>query len=53
MFSNPKCIYENNTLKDGLETMEEFKITNLFVIDTNKKLKGVVHIHNIIDGKVV
>jgi len=52
MTTKPRCIGEEDTLKDALSTMERFKITNLLVINEGKKFTGIVHIHNILEDAV-
>jgi len=47
---NPKTIDDENILaSEALVTIEEMKIQLLVVTDKNKKIKGVLHIHTLIE----
>lgn len=48
MNRKPKYIRETNTLKDALDIMEQYKITNLFVLGKRNILVGIIHIHDIV-----
>ncbi len=48
MTKEPKIISGDNSLRDALEKMEIHKITNLFVTDRNRKVEGILHLHDII-----
>ena len=52
MTKNPKFVYAEATLKEALAVMEEFRVTSLFVVDSKKKLLGVVHIHDIVENSL-
>jgi arabinose-5-phosphate isomerase len=47
MSSNPKTIFEDELATVALSKMEEMKITSLVVIDQEKKVIGVVHVHDL------
>ena len=47
MTRSPKTISENELATVALSKMEELKITSLVVIDSNRKILGVVHIHDL------
>ena len=50
---NPKTIQNKNLLaSDALEIIENFKIQVLIVEDENKKLLGVLHIHDLIEAGI-
>jgi len=50
---NPKTINDKNLLaSDALEVIEDFKIQLLIVVDDNKKLVGVLHIHDLIEAGI-
>ncbi|MBI5079613.1 KpsF/GutQ family sugar-phosphate isomerase [Candidatus Wolfebacteria bacterium] len=53
MTKNPKTIGKDNSLEEALIIMEKNKITSLFVADRRKKPIGVIHIHHIIEGKLI
>ncbi len=48
MTENPKSIDENAPLYDALNIMEAHQITVLPVIDMEKKVAGVLHLHDIL-----
>ena len=50
MTKNPKTINENERALNGLILMEQFKITNLFVIDDKKNISGIIHLHDILSS---
>ncbi len=52
MSSSPKTIGEDKTLKEALVLMEKHKITSLFAVNSDKKLTGIVHIHQILESSV-
>ena len=47
MTENPKTISAHEFAATALALMEEKKITSLVVIDGDRKLKGVVHLHDL------
>ena len=53
MHDSPKNVKAEQSLLEALNTMEHYKITSLFVTDTEKKLKGIVHMHNIVGEHIV
>lgn len=53
MTKNPKSIDSESTLKDALEVMEKYRITTLFVKNGRNKIEGIIHIHDIIEGKII
>ncbi len=53
MVKNPKRILFNRTISDSIELMEKFSITSLMVINKNKELLGIVHLHDLLGrGKI-
>ena len=50
MSANPKTINENERALNGLILMEQFKITNLFVVDNSGKISGIIHLHDILSS---
>jgi arabinose-5-phosphate isomerase len=53
MTKNPKSIEDKNILaSDALKIIEDFKIQLLLVLDKNKKLIGVLHIHSLIEAGI-
>ncbi len=53
MTKKPKTIESSSTLKKALEMMEKYRITSLFVHSKNKKVKGILHIHDILEEAVL
>lgn len=53
MIKNPKTIYENALLGDALALFEKHAITNIFVINDNKQVMGLLHIHDCLRGKAI
>lgn len=49
MNKKPKTILKDTLAKTALEIMERNKITQLIVVDKNKKLTGILHIHTLIE----
>jgi arabinose-5-phosphate isomerase len=47
MNRNPKTIHESELAGAALSKMEEMKITSLIVVDSERKVAGVVHIHDL------
>jgi arabinose-5-phosphate isomerase len=47
MSRNPKTIFENELATVALAKMEEMKITSLVVIDSENRVIGVVHVHDL------
>ena len=48
MTKNPKTINENERALNGLIKMEKFAITNLFVLNDDGKVSGIIHLHDIL-----
>jgi len=48
MTRNPKTIHEKTLAVDALQMMKDHQITNIFVVDDEKRYLGVIHIHDII-----
>lgn len=57
MSMNPKVIHANVLAVNAIKIMEDSKITHLFVVEdiniVNKKVIGILHIHNLLGGKVL
>lgn len=53
MTKSPITINRNIPVSELLHIMEDKKITNIYVIDSDKKPIGLVHIHDIILRKIV
>jgi len=48
MNPKPKTILKETLAKTALEIMEKNKITQLVIVDSKKKLAGILHIHTLI-----
>jgi arabinose-5-phosphate isomerase len=48
MTANPRTIDENISLAQAMEMMQKREITSFAVVDLKKKLKGYVHLHDIL-----
>ena len=53
MTKNPKTITANKLCVEALNMMENYKITCLVVTGRNGKIVGVLHMHDILQAKVV
>lgn len=53
MIKKPKTIGENALLGDALALFEKHAITNLFVINDNNEVMGLLHIHDCLRGKAI
>jgi arabinose-5-phosphate isomerase len=49
MTKSPKLIHSGTLASEALKQMEEYHVMAMPVIDENKKLVGVVHLHDILD----
>jgi len=48
MTVNPRCSQEDAFLYDALNLMEKFEITVLPIVDSRNRLKGILHLHDIL-----
>ncbi len=53
MTTKPKTIGSDKLAVDALNLMERHKITSLAVVDSDNKLIGLLHMHDILDAKVI
>ncbi len=53
MIQNPKAVDAEALLDRALQMMEQYAISQLPSVDTTGKLKGVVHLHDILKSKLV
>jgi arabinose-5-phosphate isomerase len=47
MTTNPKTIAEDELATKALNLMEEKKITSLLILDENRRIKGIIHLHDL------
>ena len=52
MTKNPKMVQSNNMVVDALNTLEDFSITQLMVVDDGQ-YRGVIHLHDILKEGIV
>jgi len=51
--TNPKYTTDENMLaSDALKMIEEYKLQHLVVTDKDKKIKGVLHIHDLVEAGI-
>jgi len=53
MTENPKVIKEDSYAEEALKLMELHKITVLPVVDASGKVKGIIHLHDILGRRVL
>lgn len=53
MIKNPKAISERAILDSALAMMERFSITQLPTVNAERKLVGILHLHDILKSKLV
>ena len=51
MSPSPKIIGEGQTAAEALELMEMYAITHLIIVDWDNRVKGVVHLHDLLGRK--
>ena len=47
----PKTIDENQTAAEALGIMELYEITHLVIVDGHNRVKGIVHLHDLLGRK--
>jgi arabinose-5-phosphate isomerase len=52
MSTHPKTVGEHQLAAEALELMEKHKITALFVIDTQAKPIGIIHLHDLLRAEI-
>ncbi len=48
MTESPKTVDENQSAGEALSLMEFYGITHLVIIDKNRRVKGIIHLHDIL-----
>ncbi|MBZ4671800.1 MAG: arabinose-5-phosphate isomerase [Deferribacteraceae bacterium] len=51
--NSPKLITKNELAAKALKIMEENSITSLLIVDENKKIDGIIHLHDLLRAKIV
>jgi len=50
---SPKLITKDELAAKALKIMEENSITSLLIVDENKKIEGIIHLHDLLKAKIV
>ena len=53
MHANPRTVHPDQLAVEAVEVMEQFRINQLLVADSNGKLVGALHIHDLTRAKVI
>jgi len=53
MTANPKTISPKRLCVEALNRMERYKITSLVVADSGKRVVGVLHMHDLLQAKII
>ncbi|ATQ73916.1 arabinose-5-phosphate isomerase [Massilia violaceinigra] len=53
MHADPRCVGPDQLAVDAVAIMEEFRINQMLVVDTDGKLVGALHIHDLTRAKVI
>lgn len=53
MTPNPRCVESRQLAVEAVQLMEEFKITQLLVVDAERKLRGALNMHDLMRAKVI
>lgn len=53
MHTAPRCVQPDQLAVDAVALMEEFRINQLLVTDSGRKLVGALHIHDLTRAKVI
>ncbi len=53
MSTSVKTISANTLAKDALSIMQENKITSLAILDQNKHIEGILHIHHLLQSGII
>ncbi len=48
MSSSPRTIDENQSAAEAMGVMELYEITHLVILDRQRRVKGVVHLHDLL-----
>ncbi|MDD2775856.1 MAG: KpsF/GutQ family sugar-phosphate isomerase [Gallionella sp.] len=53
MSSHPRCISPDALAVDAVQTMEQYNISQILVVDTDNKLVGALNMHDLLHAKVI
>jgi predicted transcriptional regulator len=53
MTKHPCTIGKNASLFEALQCMEDRKITSLFVVSSDERVEGIIHMHQIIERELL
>ncbi|MFY9261039.1 MAG: KpsF/GutQ family sugar-phosphate isomerase [Gallionella sp.] len=53
MSKNPRCISPDALAVDAVQTMEQYNISQILVVDADNKLVGALNMHDLLHAKVI
>ncbi|NOU00824.1 MAG: KpsF/GutQ family sugar-phosphate isomerase [Gallionella sp.] len=53
MSANPRCISPDSLAAEAVQTMEQFNISQILVVDETQKLVGALNMHDLLHAKVI
>ena len=53
MSANPRCISPDALAVDAVQTMEQYNISQILVVDAENKLVGALNMHDLLHAKVI
>jgi len=53
MSANPRCIGPDSLAAEAVQRMEQFNISQMLVVDEQKKLVGALNMHDLLHAKVI
>ena len=53
MSANPRCISPDALAVDAVQTMEQYNISQILVVDADNKLIGALNMHDLLHAKVI
>ncbi len=53
MSANPRCINPDSLAAEAVQTMEQYNISQILVVDETQKLVGALNMHDLLHAKVI
>ena len=53
MSANPRCIGPDNLAAEAVQVMEQYNISQILVVDEQKRLVGALNMHDLLHAKVI
>ena len=53
MSANPRCISPDSLAAEAVQTMEQYNISQILVVDESQKLVGALNMHDLLHAKVI